>query len=336
MSSWIAVLQFPLVYLPLMVMGLGVFGSDFDELPGRLFIGLFLCLPILDRYLGKSVERATRGIVGGALLLVGVILAGLAYRPVHLGYWDEHSASQAFGFCALGLASWAIHRLGAARIRASGSFSPKPLAGALLCLAPVWLSASLYPLLPTLGLGALYTAIGFSGGKAGASVPRRNRRWRSLAFGSLVSWGALLVGIDLFLVVWDCRLDTRWGWHLFAACIAASVGAIAARRWGGVLLGLGAANFVALVLFPAWVLCYGHSILAGAVLGVLLEGAALTDGDSEERGGAPLGYWPLFWFLGLALGLGLHENLAFAPWRVLLFLPPIALAILASRRTSTP
>lgn len=333
MFSWIAILQLPLLYLPLMVVGLGVWGSDFDELPGRLFIGTFLLLPPIDLLLGGRWERAARGLPGTLLPLLGVLLAGIAYRPVHFGFWDEHSFAQALPFCALGLVSWGVSRAGVARLREDGAGAPAALAGALLALGVCWLSTALYPLLPTLGLGAIFAAlvVAWAPRAPEASAPPR---WRPPRTTALLALGALLLGLDLFLVVWDYRHDSRWAWHLFAAFAAAGAGALLGRRVGPVVLWLGAINFALLAVHRPWVLQIAHSIVAGLALGVLLE-RTVRRGTSEGAGRIPLGAWSVFWGLGLVLGLTLYQNLAFAGWRVLLLLPPLVLMVMGRRQAPT-
>ncbi len=334
MFSWLAILQLPLLYLPLMVVGLGVWGSDFDELPGRLFIGTFLLLPLVDLLLGRRWERAACGLPGTLLPLLGVLLAGLAYRPVHLGYWDEHSAAQALPFCVLGLCSWGVSRAGVARLREDGAGAPPALAGAFLLLGVCWWSTALYPLLPTLGLGAIFAVLVVAWPPRTPEAPAPPR-WSPPRTTALLAFGALLLGLDLFLVVWDYRHDSSWAWHLFAAFGAAGVGALLGGRIGQVVLLLGAINFALLAVHRPWVLQPAHSIIAGLALGVLLERTVRRGSSGSERR-APLGAWSVFWVLGLVLGLTLYQNLAFAGWRVLLLLPPLVLLVRARRQVTTP
>ena len=316
----LARLQFPLLYLPLVVLGLGVFGSDFDAPSGRIFITLFLALLVLDFTLGRRVERLAHGAAASWIALLAIPVAALAYRPVHLSYWDEQSTSQAAAYALLGVFSWAVSRIGAGRARPPSGAPPFAPAAALGVLGLSWLGAALYPLLPTLALGGVFAglAVAVSGESAGSPPAAAERSART---GGLAAWGALLLGIDLFLVVWDYRWDSAWAPHLALAFAAAALGWVLARRFGAVLLGLGAANFLLAALVRPFVLEYSHSAIAGLALGALLARAL----------GGSLGRWTVLWTVGLGLGLALYENLAFAGWRALLLLPPLFLVLTSYR-----
>lgn len=315
MTSWLARLQLPLLFVPLVLVGLGVYGSDFDVPAGRIFIGLFLCLPVLEVALGRRVERLANSPAASWFALAGIPVAALAYRPVHLAYWDEHSTSQALGFALLGLWSWGIWRIGAGRTRPEEAASTGSAAVALVVLGACWLSAALYPLLPVLALGAVFAvlAVAFAGDQA---APAPDEESASGKNGALVTWGALLAGIDLFLVVWDYRWVPSWAPHLALAFGAAALGWMLASRYGGVLLALGAANFLLAALVRAWVLEYPHSALAGLALGVLLARSA--------RGS--LGRLAVPWTVGIGIGMGLYGNLVIAGWRGVLLLPALLLS----------
>jgi len=332
--NWVAVLQLPLLYLPLMVVGLGVWGSDFDELSGRLFLGTFLALPLLDLLVGRLWERVSRGVAGTLLPLAGTLLAGAAYRPVHLGFWDEHSVRQAALFCALGLASWGVSRAGVARLREDGAGARPAIAAALGLLGACWCASTLYPLLPTLALGALFALLVVAWRPRGGEG-RAEPRWSPPRTTPLLAFGALLAGLDLFLVVWDLRFEVAWSWPVGGALAAAGAGVLLGRRLGEAALWLGAASLLASVGWRPWVLEPAHAALVGLALGALLA-RTVHRGSTEGRGGRfPLGAWSGFWLVGVVLGLALYQNLAFAGWRGALLVPPLLLFVHARRRAST-
>jgi hypothetical protein len=327
MLRWSTLLQFPLLYLSLCVYGLGVFGSDFDVLAGRLFIGLVVGLCVLDRWASAAVGRLAGSTWQFALVLLTVLLAAVAYRPLHLGYWDEHSTPQAAAVVALGLCSWALSRLAAAELVGSTPRAGE-LLGALLLIAGAWASAWFYPMLPFLGVGAI-AALGAAAAPSDA-VPREGgSRGRLSAFEGLVT---VCIAVDLFLVLWDFQWLPNWAPLVGLSFALAGVGYSAGRRAEGWWLLVGALNFGAAVAFPEWVLHPGHAALVGLALGALLS--RVLHGASEHRcaGRAPLGGFTGFWILGVVLGMALYQNLAFAGWRALLLVPAVALGLLDRRR----
>jgi hypothetical protein len=327
MLRWSAILQFPLLYLTLCVYGLGVFGSDFDVLAGRLFIGLVVGLSVLDRWASPWLGRLAGSRWELPLALVTVVLAGVAYRPLHLGYWDEHSTPQAAAVVALGLFSWALSRLAAVEV-AGEVPRPTELAGALLLIGLAWASAWFYPMLPFLGVGAL-AALRAPGGRQPSAAAAGAGRRRLGAFEALAT---VCLAVDVMLVLWDYQWVPTWAPLLGLSFALAGVGYAAGRRAEGWILGAGAVNFGAAVVSPAWVLHPGHALLVGLALGALL-GRIQRAAERGTGRGAPLGGFTGFWILGVVLGMALYQNLAFAGWRALLLVPAVLLALRDRRRT---
>ncbi|MCB9915977.1 MAG: hypothetical protein H6828_12680 [Planctomycetes bacterium] len=312
-----ALLQLPLVYLPLCVYGLGVYGSDFDAWSGRLFLGLLVGLLALEALVGRRVARLAGTWAETAVGLAAALVAGVAYAPLHLGWWDEHATSQAAGVCALGLLAWSAARLAAApRDRA---LAPREVAGALVLVGLVWSTAWLYPLLPLLALGV---ALGL-----GAAVRPRPRGDAALEarFGGFEAWAAVLLGVDLFLGLWDGRWIATWAAPLGLAFALAGL-RVGGRQQGGGWIVIGALNFAAAALWRAWGPHPLHVMLAGFALGGLLHyvlGLGRVEAPARRLLRAPLGGFTVFWVLGVVLGLALYQNLAFAPWRLVLLLPAL-------------
>jgi hypothetical protein len=87
--------QFAFLYAVIIVLGLVVYGSDFDEAAGNLyFIPLFL-LPLLYWLKAKLLKPLASVAVANVILLAGAVVALLAYKQMHFAFWDEHSLPQA-------------------------------------------------------------------------------------------------------------------------------------------------------------------------------------------------------------------------------------------------
>lgn len=335
MLRWLSILQFPLVFLPLCVYGLGVFGSDFDVLAGRLFIGLFVSLIVLDRFMSGLVSKLAGTWAERLLAIVATLLAGVAYRPLHLGYWDEHSVSQALAICALGIVSWGVSRVAAASVgseaRAAGPAIQ--LGPALVLIGLIWGSAWFYPMLPLLGLAAAFALRAAT--LSPARVASRAGSAFEVRFGAFEAMATVCIGVDAWLVVWDYQWITEWAPQLTLLFTVSGIAYALPSRARGVALAVGALNFCVAVAQPSWVLNPLHAAAVGLALGALLARILAPDAAdgsapcSVPRTGrrSPLGGLAFFWVLGLVLGLGLYQNLAHAGWRALLLLPAVALAL---------
>jgi hypothetical protein len=330
MLAHLALLQLPLLYLPLVVIGLGVYGSELGQTSGRVLVGGILLLPVLDRLLGARVERGATRLSATVVLLGGAVLAALAYRPIHLAYWDEDSTSQAALYAVLGVVSWFASRVGAGLVRARSDEGARGPALALVCLGAAWLPALLYPLAATLSLGAVlaFAAAATVGPTAsGGSIAGETGSAR------LPRYVAFLLGVDVLLPVWDFQWVACWPAHLGVSLVAAAAGYALAGRLGRALLVAGVAGFLAAVLHPPFVLHLAHAALAGLALGWVLH-AVLAIARRRGDGSHPLCGLTRDWSLGLVVGIALYQNLAFAGWRAALLLP--LLLLLPRARAARP
>ena len=326
MSAWFALLQFPLLYIPILVWGLAVYGSDFDGAAGDLALGGIVLLPITWALL----RDAARGLTGRAevrgLLLAGVLLAAWVYRPMHLGWWDEHSTSRAAGMAVLGVLSLLAALLGGARIASQSSAEQnRGRTAGWLGVAAVWAVACWYPMFAVMGVGAglASAAILGTGGVVTHSSPAQP------ALVPLPRFALFLVAIELALPVYDWQTVPGWAPHIAWAAVAAAVGAGVAR-----LAGTRAVRFV-LVMFvisaliggfaSEWALHPLHTLVTGLALGAVLF--------ALERPGAraPLAGASVWIAVGLIFAHLATQNLAYGSVRVLLLLP-LGLALRSSKR----
>ena len=336
MIDHLALLQLPLLYMTTLVMGLALYGSDFDRASGRVVLVLIVALPLLALLAQRSARRLADPRVLTALGLAGIGAAALAYRGLHMDYWDEQSTALALRLAALGVLSVLLSAAGGARLRQRALDEPgrgaaRGRAAALVAIGAAWLGAGLYPFVPLLAIGVVFalaacdrphTPAGPARGPTPDAEPLRPLRFGILRF------GIVLVALDLSLVVFDCGVSLDWAPHLALAFAAAAAAASAPRAWRLAILGLGSASFVLAALAPVYVLFYAHSAIAGAALGVLL--ARALEVGCARADGLVLAGASAAWTFGLALSVVFSLNLEFAVWRVVL-LAGVALAARPSR-----
>lgn len=319
-----AALQFTLVFLPLCVYGLGVYGSDFDAASGRLLLGLFLSLPLIDLLLGARLERLAGTGWERVLVLATVLLAGWAYAPLHLAYWDEHSTRQALRLSIFGLCAYAVSRVASVAREGDKVGRPEPSrGGALVLVAAAWASAWLYPLAPLLATGLILAAYA----QRPSTAPRPGGPSRARV-GGFEALAAACLGVEVFLPLWDYQWLGGGALLLAASLVGSALGYSAPARLARLWSGLAVAAALGAALAPELVISPLHALLVGPALGALL---ARVERLGPYR--APLGGLSVSWFLGVGLGLALYLNLYWAPLRLVL-LVPLALVFRARTRAS--
>jgi hypothetical protein len=330
MIHYLLLYQFPFLYCTTIGLGLVVYGSDFDDLAGRLYLVPLFFLPVLHWFSAKLIIPLSSIKLATALLVSGALVALLAYKKLHFAYWDEHSLSQAVLLVVLGVLSYTVSLIASIRLQTWQGDHRKAGASAWLVLGLCWLLAFYFPMSPLFIIAATM-AVASLWPVANSSVPPALQQ-NKLPVLRPIKYLVFVVAMDLGLVLWDYQVNTGWAWHLSAAFIAASFGSWIAysstnnKYW--TILAVAVLNFIAAVLWPAYVLQYLHSAVVGFCLGWSIN--YLANFQSK--------FSPILvvssampFFLGLSFGNLFYANLAYAQWRLVFLVPLLALLLVYHR-----
>lgn len=312
-------LQFALLYLPLLAASLAIYGADFEHASGDLYLwtpAVVAALHFVLRAFGRPLARRE---VAGPILIACAVVVAIAYRPLHMSWWDERSTQQAVRVLLVGVASVTAAAIGAFRVADQGGPRAGRSARAVLALAAAGCTTLLYPLMPLLTLAVMYAA--------GAAASDRDDappapRPHLTPFGGRHRYALLLFALELSLPLWDLQTDARWGAFYGAGLAGFALGVLATRRFpvtAALLPALGALAVAASVVDSRLVVCPFTTVLVGAAAGWV----AFPVLDADPRDGRPAGLrWitPL-WILGFVMGFALSGNRAFLELRALLWLP---------------
>ncbi|OFV81740.1 MAG: hypothetical protein A2Y78_02745 [Acidobacteria bacterium RBG_13_68_16] len=221
MRARLAVLQFPLLYCFGVLLGLSIYGVDFGSVSGYLYVVPLLLAPLVLPRLGAGTLRWLRR-HARPLAAIGVALGAVAYRPLHLGFWDEQSLVQSAAVSGLGLVSVVVGWLAVMQVANRPGQAPASLAGALAIVAVFFFLSRWYPLIPILGaVLCLAPAVTLRWDPEEAGVARRTERTPFL------SALAFYLAAELGQVVWDLGVDSSWGPQLALAFVTAALVAMA-------------------------------------------------------------------------------------------------------------
>ena len=330
MIHYLLLYQFPFLYCISIALGLVVYGSDFDELAGKLFLVPLFLLPVLHWFVAKLIRPLSSLVIANALLLLGAILALFAYQKLHFGFWDEHSLTQTVLLVVLGILSYLSSLIASIRLSTWQGDHRKASTSAWLVLGICWLLAFYYPM-SSLFIMAAIMAVASLWPVAGSNELQL-LQYKKIPAVRPVKYLVFVLSLDLGLVFWDYQVNTGWAWHLGAAFIAGALGSWLAfnlttrNYWMIVVIAI--MNFIVAVIWPAYVLHYMHSALAGFCLGW----SVVHLGNFQQKPTPILvvsSAMPIF--LGLAMGNLFYANLAYVYWRVVFLLPLLMLLILKSR-----
>jgi len=341
---WSAVLQFPLVYVPCAMIALCVYGMSFLTAAGYVVLAGAAGLIVLHRLMARQGDR---WFCPSWLLLVNALVTALAYRVWHMDFFDERSVHHAVLLIVVGLFSLLTAHRGAAEAggRKSEVGSQRSEVGArpafvvaLALLAPVWLCAVAYPLMPLLWCAmvmAMMSAVavqpvvsspltdGSSASRLDGVSPSRGLGGRRSAEPCFApSLLIFLLAMDFSAVIYDYGVVTTWGLHVAVLMLAAGVGSLLCGRLprGGVVVIaiVAAANYVTAVVYPDWLLNPAHAAITGLALGWVVSRSAFR---------IPRSAFPIA--LGMAASYWIAQNLALSWLRLAL---PAAMLIVWSLR----
>jgi hypothetical protein len=343
MSVRLAVLQFPLLFCFPVMIALSVVGANFNSPVGYIYLIPLLLAPLLLPRLGQR-PRAWLRRHARVLAAAGVLLGGLAYRPIHLAHWDGQSPVQALAVSAFGLVSAVVSWLAAGEASEGQSDGFWQTAAALAIVAVLFLTVRWYFLIPLLG-AALFLA------------PAVTLRWepvepgfaRSTARPLFANAFAFYLAAELGDVVWDFGVDPSWGPQIALTCVVASAVALArgltgrraattaaSRPWftpteGALVLAVTGAVSIATALYPVFILSPLRQAVLGLALGGLIVAVLARVLGAADGAGASMGVW--LWFtLGLAVSNLYSAQLLAYPAGRLAFAVPAVVALLLERR----
>jgi hypothetical protein len=327
MINHLAYFQFPFMYLLALVMGLVVYGSDFDSIVGWLYVALLLLIVIAHKRVWSKRWAMASGNTGTFVSVIGAVVGIWVYTPLHMDYWDEHSLGQAVGMVILGTCSYLLSVIAAAKINAHPNPCGHCAVWALIITGAAWSMAVYYPMIVVLFMVFIFIIAGLW--------------WRPLpsvdsakitdisAADVIARYAVFLLAIDLGCIIWDYQVNTAWASYLGVAFIAAALGYFFksvqhSDRVEQAIYALALANFALAVLWPPYLLWMLHAIAAGFALGYLLPKAVLQS-DYQSHSVFSMG-WMVWFFMGLVLSNAWYANLQWAATRLVLLLPFVLLA----------
>jgi len=319
MSAHLLWLQLPFLYIPMLMIGLAIYGADFEHRSGQIYQWTPLVLVLLHYFLRSFGRSLARPRIAGPVLIVCTLVVAFAYRPLHMDWWDERSTLQAVRILAIGVCSVLASHIGALRVQVEGGPRAARATGAFIALALFAVSGMLYPLLPLLTLAPLMAA----GAAATPETCDEPRSFRPVArFGGWHRFALMLVAIEFSLPLWDFQTDPRWALFFGLGLLGAGIGVFWARRAPLSAVALPVLAFcMAFVsaLDSGWVVCPGRAVILGTAAGWLCF--PLLDAPAQEGRPARLSWCTPLWVLGLLLGFVLSANRAFLGLRLILWLP---------------
>ena len=335
MIHYLLLYQFPFLYCVTLALGLVVYGSDFDELAGKLYLIPLVVLPVLHWFVGKLIRPMASLTVSIVILLVGAIVALLAYQKLHFAFWDEHSLTQTIMLVVLGVLSYLSSVHASIRLQSWQGDHRKASAGAWLVLGLCWSLAFYFPMSPLFVMAAIMAIASIW--HVTSSNDLQLLQYKKVPALRPIKYLVFVLAMDLGLVLWDYQVNSGWAWHLGGAFIVGALGSWLAfntsnkNYWAIIVIAI--VNFVTAIIWPAFVLHHLHS----AVVGLCLAWCITYLVNSQPKASPILvvsSAMPVF--LGLAIGYLFYANLAYVYWRVVFLLPLLGLLFISFRMTAGP
>lgn len=320
-------LQFSFLMVPVLMIGLLVFGSDFKQGSGWIYVSGLLLITLL--HLGRRFWVARLNpLATNAIAMLGAICGFFAYQPMHVGYWDERDYLQGVLVSLLAISSFIVGVKAQYRCREL-SWKTSFLSGFVIVSS--WVLAAYYTMFPLLAV-ALLLFISLFGESSASEADRAAAQPLRRSAGFRYRYGAFLVFLDMFLVVWDFKVNTEWAFYISVSFLLTFVLLMLgnfSRFWLLVIYLIGASNYFLAIYFPQFVLYYAHSVWAGLALGALLK--QIMQRSEGKQSNDAFNLWGSF-ILALGVGYAFYANLLEASWRGILFVPLVLGLVLAPHK----
>jgi len=339
----LAVLQFPLLFCFGTMIGLSVYGAHFQSFVGYIYLIPLLVMPMVLSRLGPPTHAWLRR-RARILAAAGVVLGAVAYRPLHLSFWDGQSPAQAVVVNAVGIVAAIVSWLAVSEAPEDRGHGAWKSAAALALVAAFFFLARAYPMIPLLGAALFLAPAVTLRWEPGAPAPAR-----SATPNVFVNALSFYVAFELGEVVWDLGADSAWGPQLaLAFLVAATVAALlgragegavpdvaarprSARRAGVAALAVAIVVGLATAVHPVFVLSPLRQALLGLALGAFLVATLARVLGTGGGAAAAQGVW--LWFtVGLTVSNLYSAQLLAVPGGRLAFAVPAVIALLLDRR----
>jgi len=322
MTQILLSLQFSLLMVPVLIIGLLVFGSDFKQGSGWIYtcgLVIIIALHLSRRFWVTRVNEVSIKLVALVAGLCGIWI----YQPMHVGYWDEHSYIQAGLVSFLSIVSAVISIR--AQYRCNQPINVKTVSLSAAVIVGSWLLAAYYTMMPLLTVSFILLAFVLSDASA---YPDRIEKSRHKP-GFRYRYAVFLMSLDMYLVVWDFKVDTEWAFYVASSLLIIFIVLLLplfSRFWTIVVYVIGVANFLLAIYYPQFVIYYAHSVWSGLVLGTLIK--QLMVRSSNNQSNDIFNLWGSL-MLGMYVGYAFYANMDASSWRGLLLIPLILGLILA-------
>ena len=254
--------------------------------------------------------------------VIGIAAGIWIYTPLHMNYWDEHSLSQAIGMAILGVCSYLLSMIAAAKINAENAACRHCAVGALVIIGISWLMAVSYPVFVVLFLVVLFIvqALWFRP----LSSATTEKATDASPADVIAKYIVFLLAIDMGCIIWDYQVNTIWALYVSIFFIAAASGyylkfARHSDRDEQTVYMVALVNFTVAALWPPYLLWVLHAVVAGFAFGYFLPKAVAKRGY-QTNSVWTMG-WTVWFFMGLALSNAWYANLQWAATRLMLLLP---------------
>jgi len=315
-------LQFSLLMVPVLLIGLIVFGSDFKQGSGWIYTSGLLLIIALHLSRRFWVTRMNETGVKALSMLAGV--SGVwVYQQMHVGYWDERNYVQALLVSLLSIVSAIVSIR--AQYRGSVEINAKSATLSAIVIVGSWLLAAYYTMIPIMAVAIILLASMLSSPPPFPSRVEKGGRDPGFRY----RYAVFLMSLDMFLVVWDFKVNTEWAFYVASSLLivfAVLMLPVFPRFWNMVVYVIGAGNFILAIYYPKFVIYYAHSVWSGLVLGVLIKQLILRSADN--RSNDIFNLWGSV-LLGLVIGNMFYSNLEELSWRAILLIPLILGLVLA-------
>jgi len=340
MIHYLLLFQFSFLYCLSVVIGLVVYGSNFDGITGWLYLFPLIVLPIIHKSIYPFIARGLAPKWRSLILAMGAIIGLVAYKSMHFAYWDEHSSLQATMVSLLGVFSYVASVYGATRVRQwQGKHSMAGVA-ALLIIALIWWYSSIFPMLPLFAVSSiLAVAILWPLGRTTTALQYQ----LAGKLPTIIRPGYLLfiLMLDLSLVVWDFQVNSQWATHIACAFLMASVGYYVVsklitnsnRIWIYGLTFVFLMNIIAGVIWPFWLLMLPHAAIDGLLLGVLCRYSIISHSGEFQPHRVLAASFIVVW--AMVFGYLFYANLDYVQWRVVFILPYLLFLFFLKGRQSS-
>ena len=313
MITLLSCFQFVFLYVPILFIGMAVYGTDIKSTSGYIYIVTLIIISLILLLLKKQKYPVFILRQHKIISIFGGLLALILYKDLHFKFWDEHSIYQASLIFGIGICA-CLSSINASLLMKENKLNIQMTIQIILLFSINGLLSIYYPM-----ISFFFIALILLIWPLFTPYTKHKHKYQFSTDTIFSRYLIFMIFFDLPLIIWDFKVNSLWGNYMAISLLGCALGFIMPRnkKFMQIIMTLFLSNFLYCAFQAEYILNPIHSLITGLALSTYLNYRINQNNNSLAI--LPAIAAPAI--VGFILSILFYSNLDVAVWRGLFTLP---------------